>query len=79
MADDGGIYTGTALADKTFYGFRLDYSTGQLYLDIINDGSTVRLPDTYTTSTNDYRANFWSSDTIRFQWGAQGRLQMVFL
>jgi hypothetical protein len=39
-----GFYTGTDYADKTFYGFKLIQATGDLNIDIINDDSTVQLP-----------------------------------
>jgi hypothetical protein len=79
MADDGGLYTGTALANKTFYGFRLDPATGNCDFEKINDGTPVVLPNDGVIDPNDYRAFFWSSDTIKVQWGPNGHIQMVFV
>ena len=74
-----GIYTGTDLADKTFYGFRLDNATGNLQVEIINDGSPVVLPQDGVIDPNDYKSSVWSQDTLRFQWGNSGHLQVKFI
>lgn len=74
-----GFYTGTDLADKTFYGFRQDAATGNLTVEIINDGSPVVLPQYNMLSANDYRQWVWSRDTLQFQWGPSGHLQVRFV
>lgn len=61
-----GFVDGSALADKTFYGFRLN-KNGDLNIEIINDGTTVvKLPVDYIVDETDYKHWFWSSDTIDF-------------
>lgn len=80
----GGIYTGTAYGDKTFYGFKLDHDTGDCTIEIINDGSPVVLPDQIygeiQGGANDYKSHFWSIDTIEFEINPNtGHLQMKFL
>lgn len=75
-----GIYEGTALADKTFHGFRLDPNTSDLNVEIINDGTTVvSIPDNNTTDPTAYKHWFWSADTITFRWGDNGHLLMEMI
>ena len=75
-----GVYTHD-YGDKTFYGFKLNVSTGDLTIDVINDGTTtVRLPDdNYITDPNGYKNTLWSSDTITFSIGSDGHLLMDML
>ena len=44
--NQGGIYDGTSYSDKTFYGFKLDDSTGDCYVTVIrsNDSTPIELP-----------------------------------
>jgi len=74
-----GFYEGTDLADKTFYGFRFNPDTGNLDIEIINDGSPVVLPDENIIDKLDYSQWVWSRDTLKFQWGNNGHLQVKFL
>lgn len=63
-----GFYNGSALADKTFYGFKLD-KNGDCNVHIItNDsGEIVRLPESdYILDETDYKQWVWSADTIDF-------------
>lgn len=74
-----GFYEGSALADKTFYGFRLS-TTGDLNVEIINDGETVvSLPSPGVVDPEDYKHWVWSEDTITFRWGDNGHLLMEML
>lgn len=74
-----GFYDGSALADKTFYGFKLD-KDGDLTIDIINDGTTVvELPEDDIIDDDDYKHWFWSSDTITFYFDAKGHLIMKMI
>ena len=76
----GGFYTGTDLRDKTFYGFKLIQATGDFNIDIINDGSTVRLPQPeYMVGPNEYVNWVWSADTFQFRWGEKGHLEIVII
>jgi hypothetical protein len=75
-----GFYEGSALADQTFHGFRLDHLDGNLSVDIINDGTTVvSLPSENVIDSNDYKHWFWSKDTVTFRWGNNGHLLMELL
>lgn len=76
-----GFYEGADLADKTFYGFRLDPVTSGLKVEVINpnDGAPVVLPTENIIDSNDYKQWVWSENTIRFQWGNKGHLQVKFL
>lgn len=81
----GGIYTGTQYGDKAFYGFKLSPSTGDCTVTVIdaNDTDPIALPDTIYTEIqpgpNDYKAHFFSIDTIEFAIDGNGHLQMKFL
>jgi hypothetical protein len=74
-----GFYTGNDLADKTFYGFRLDPNTGNLDIEIINDETPVVLPEDGNINKYDYKQWIWTRDTLRFQWGNNGHLQVKFI
>lgn len=77
----GGVYTGTDLANKTFYGFKLTQATGNLDVDIIKNGDgVVSIPDpTYIVGPNQYANWIWSTSTYQFQWGDDGHLLMVIV
>lgn len=74
-----GFYEGTDLADKTFYGFRLDPDTGNLNIEIINGESPVELPQEGIIDKYDYKTWVWSRDTLKFQFNEKGHLQVKFL
>lgn len=73
-----GFYDGTDLGDKTFYGFRLDAATGNLNIEIIGptDGDPVAMPHDGFIDVNDYKQSVWTRDTLVFQWGNNGHLQV---
>lgn len=77
----GGVYTGTDLANKTFYGFKLTQATGNLDVDVIKNGDgVVSIPDpTYIVGPNEYVNWIWSTSTYQFQWGDDGHLLMVIV
>jgi len=63
-----GIYEGSALADKTFYGFKLT-KDGDCNVEIIDQSSSdiIKLPESeYILDSDDYKHWIWSSDTIEF-------------
>lgn len=72
----GGFYTGTDLADKVFYGFRLTPDNGNLDIEVLDGDVPVSLPVPYIIDKNDYKQWFWSKDTVQFYWGAGGHLLM---
>jgi len=75
----GGLYEGTDLADKTFYGFRLNPDDGGLNVEVINDGVTaVVLPQESVIDKYDYKHWVWSANTLRFQWD-NGHLQVKII
>lgn len=74
-----GIYEGTDLADKTFYGFRLDAATGNLNFEITRGESTVVIPQDGYISDDDLKAWFWSPNAISVRFGNNGHLEMVIL
>lgn len=74
-----GIYEGTDLVDKTFYGFRLNPDDGGLNVEVINDGSVVYMPLEGMVDKYDYKQWFWSRDTVRFSWDNKGHLIAEFV
>jgi hypothetical protein len=82
MAKVGGFYEGSALSDKTFYGFHLN-DQGDCTIDVINDGTTVvKIPDqdTEILDPEAYKHWFWSSDNIDFEFdNSNGHLIMKML
>ena len=71
-----GLYEGTDLADKVFYGFRLDPDTGNLNVEILDGDTPVSLPQDSIIDKYDYKQWIWSKDTIQFYWGNGGHLLM---
>lgn len=74
-----GFYDGSDLANKTFYGFRLNPDTGQLTVEIINDGtSAVILPQDGIIDKYDYKQWVWTQNTLDFKWD-NGHLQVKMI
>jgi len=71
-----GLYEGKDLADKVFYGFRLDPDTGNLNIEILDGDTPVSLPEADVIDKYDYKQWVWSKDTIQFEWGNKGHLLM---
>ena len=72
----GGFYEGTDLANKVFYGFRLDPDTGNLNIEVLDGDTPVSLPQDGVSDKYDYKQWVWSRDTIQFEWGNKGHLLM---
>lgn len=72
----GGFYEGTDLADKVFYGFRLNPDDGNLNIEILDGDTPVSLPQDNIVDKYDYKQWFWTKDTIQFYWGSGGHLLM---
>jgi hypothetical protein len=73
-----GIYTGTDLADKSFYGFRLSIS-GNLSVEVIRGESPIVLPQEEAIDPNDYKTYVWSDNDLSFEWGPNGHIYMKML
>jgi hypothetical protein len=71
-----GLYTGTDLVDKVFYGFRLNPDNGNLDIEILDGDTAVSLPQDDIIDKYDYKQWFWTKDTVRFEWGTGGHLLM---
>ena len=56
------------VADKAFYGFRIDAATGRLTVDFINDGTQIDLPVDDVLKDNQYRTWLWTKNTLQFSW-----------
>jgi hypothetical protein len=75
----GDFTTITDLADKVFYGFRMDPDTGNLTVEVLDGDTAVSLPQDTIINKYDYKQWIWSSDTIQFSWGTKGHLLMRIL
>ena len=76
----GGLYDGTDLADKVFYGLRLNHATGDLTVEVIDDGSElIVLPQDDVVDPNAYKITLWSRDTLDFRIDARGHLQLTIV
>jgi hypothetical protein len=75
-----GIQTSSEYVSSTFYGLKLDVSTGNLTFDIIDDDTMkIMLPDTdYSYGVGDYREYFWSDSNVKYQWGSNGHLEVTY-
>ncbi len=62
----------------TFYGFKLG-TNGNLDVELINDGSLIKIPDPDNQSSADYKHYMWTEDTLTFSWGTNGHLKMEIL
>lgn len=63
------------IADSTFHGFKLDAKTGNLTIDVIDDDSVpVKLPQEGIIDPDDYKASFWTRDTIKYSFDPKGHL-----
>ena len=71
-----GFYTGTDLADKVFYGFRMNPNNGGLDIEILDGDTPVSLPQDGVIDKYDYKQWFWSKDTVQFSWDTNGHLLM---
>lgn len=57
------------VANKVFYGFKLNHATGKLTVDKIDDSETVvRLPDEHLLRADDYKHWVWTRSTLVFSW-----------
>ena len=71
----GGFYEGTDLADKVFYGFRLNPDDGGLVIEVLDGDTPISLPQDTIIDKYDYKQWVWSKDTIQFEWN-EGHLLM---
>lgn len=74
-----GYPEGLDVADKAFYGFKLDPDTGDLVVYQIDDDSmAVELPNLQDGIIDKYAYKHWvwSKNTLQFQWSSNGHLQV---
>lgn len=68
------------LTDKVFYGLKQNRQTGKATIDIIAGDEPIRLPDKYSTRTEDYVNWMWSYNRFVYSFNAQtGHLLMEVL
>jgi hypothetical protein len=68
------------IANKAFYGFKLDLNTSKLTVEVIFNGNgVVRLPEDDKISPDDYKQWIWSDNTLEFQFNNNGHLEMSVL
>lgn len=77
---EGGVYDGTDLADKVFYGFLLNNNTGDLNIQIVDDGTVVISEgDDQIINPDDYKAVMWTRDTLNFEFNvSNGHLHLIY-
>ena len=74
-----GYPEGLDLADKTFYGFKLNPDNGGLEVNMIDDDSeAVELPNLQDEIIDKYAYKHWvwSQNALQFQWSTNGHLQV---
>jgi hypothetical protein len=66
----GGYPTIEEIGDKTFYGWKLDPTTGRLTVSKIdsNDGTVVDLPKDNILRDNDYKVWVWTTSLLKLSW-----------
>ena len=68
------------LADKVFYGLKQNRQTGAAVIDIIAGDEPIRLPNQFSTRTEDYVNWMWSYNRFVYTYNAQtGHLLMEVL
>lgn len=70
---------GNDIANKTFYGFRLNPDNGGLDVEMIDDDTMpIQLPNLQDGIINKYSYKHWvwSQNSLQFQWGNNGHLQV---
>ena len=68
------IDTANLVASRTFYGLRVDKTSGKLYLDVLDGDTPITLPGTdplteVGISSNQYLQWFWSKSLVKLYWG----------
>ncbi len=66
----GGYPTIEEIGDKTFYGWKLNPTTGRLTVSKIdsNDGTVVDLPKDNILRDNDYKVWVWTTSLLKLSW-----------
>lgn len=74
----GGASIPPTLPDETFYGFRLNPTTGSLSVEILDGqaNEVVQLPQENSLDANDYRQWIWTTNTLNFRLSEAGHLEM---
>lgn len=68
----GGYPSIEEIGDKTFYGWKLDPTTGELTITKIEsgDGDVVDLPKDNILRNNDYKVWVWTTSLLKFSWSS---------
>lgn len=68
----GGYPTIEEIGDKTFYGWKLNPTTGRLTVTKIDsdDGSVVDLPKENILRDNDYKVWIWTTSLLKLSWNS---------
>lgn len=65
------------LYDKIFYGIKYDPETGSAYVEKIEEGEVIRLPQTGITSPDDYVHYFSSPKNLSFSWSTEDSSRLL--
>jgi hypothetical protein len=66
-----------SFSTETFYGFRYNNDTGKLVVEVINDGSPVKLPQDNITRKTDYKTWIWTKHTVQFDWDQNQKTNLL--
>jgi hypothetical protein len=66
------------LADKVFYGFKVNPDTSHLDVDVIDGDRPIVLPQSDIIDPHDYKQWVFSNHALSFQWD-KGHLQVRIL
>lgn len=74
---DQDPFTLDSVSDQTFYGFRYNYATAKLNVEVISDGSVVSLPEPNIISDTDYQQWVWTKSNLAFSWNNANKSHML--
>jgi hypothetical protein len=66
-----------SLYDKIFYGMKYDPETGSAYVEKIEEGEVIKLPEAGITNPDDYVHYFSSSKNLNFKWNPEDTTRLL--
>jgi hypothetical protein len=65
--------------EKTFYGFKVNHSTGRLTVEQITpeSGDVIKIPQADVIDATDYKHWVWNENTLNFTWSSDNLLVEV--
>lgn len=65
------------LYDKIIYGIKYDPEEGSAYVEKIEEGEVIKLPETGITNPDDYVHYFSSNKNLNFKWSTQDSSRLL--